>query len=49
METGFSAALWDLRAVDVVLQGLVILTLAIGIAIVLHERKIKKVKSKGEP
>jgi NADH:ubiquinone oxidoreductase subunit 6 (subunit J) len=49
VETGFAAALWDLRAVDVVLQGLVILTLAIGIAIVLHERKIKKVKSKGEP
>jgi NADH:ubiquinone oxidoreductase subunit 6 (subunit J) len=34
----FSEALWNLRAVDVVIQGLVILTVAVGIIIVLHER-----------
>ncbi len=34
-------ALWNYDAVDVVLQGLVILTVAIGIVIVLHERKKK--------
>jgi NADH:ubiquinone oxidoreductase subunit 6 (subunit J) len=32
-------ALWNFSAVDVVLQGLVILTVALGITIVLHERK----------
>ncbi len=48
-DAGFTAALWDLRALDVVLQGLVILTLAIGIAIVLHERKKKNEPKKGEP
>jgi NADH:ubiquinone oxidoreductase subunit 6 (subunit J) len=35
----FGEALWDLRAVDVVLQGIVIMTVALGIAIVLHEKK----------
>ncbi|MBT0159426.1 hypothetical protein G4O51_05530 [Candidatus Bathyarchaeota archaeon A05DMB-2] len=35
----FGEALWDLRAPDIVLQGLVIMTVAIGIAIVLYERK----------
>jgi NADH:ubiquinone oxidoreductase subunit 6 (subunit J) len=35
----FSDALWDLRAVDVVLQGLVIMTVAIGIAIVLYDKR----------
>jgi NADH:ubiquinone oxidoreductase subunit 6 (subunit J) len=35
----FGQAIWDLRAIDVVLQGLVIMTVAIGIAIVLFERK----------
>jgi NADH:ubiquinone oxidoreductase subunit 6 (subunit J) len=48
-DTGFTAALWDLRALDVVLQGLVILTLAVGIAIVLYERKKKTITPKGEP
>ena len=41
-ETSFSEALWSLRAIDVVLQGLVILTIALGIVIVLYE------KSEGE-
>jgi NADH:ubiquinone oxidoreductase subunit 6 (subunit J) len=35
----FGEALWDLRAVDVVLQGFVIMTVALGIVIVLHERR----------
>jgi NADH:ubiquinone oxidoreductase subunit 6 (subunit J) len=35
----FAQTLWNLRAIDVVLQGLVIMTVALGIAIVLHERK----------
>jgi len=35
----FGEALWNLRAADVVLQGLVILTVAIGIGIVLHEKR----------
>ncbi len=35
----FAQALWNLRAIDVVLQGLVIMTVALGIAIVLYERK----------
>ena len=49
VSTGFAAALWDLRGLDVVLQSLVILTLAMGIAIVLYERKkINKIR-KGEP
>jgi NADH:ubiquinone oxidoreductase subunit 6 (subunit J) len=35
----FGEALWNLRAVDVVLQGLVIMTVAIGIAIVLYDKR----------
>lgn len=35
----FEEALWNLRAVDVVLQGLVMMAVALGIAIVLHERR----------
>ena len=38
-EVSFGEALWNLRALDVVLQGLVIMTVALGIAIVLYERK----------
>ncbi len=34
----FGEALWTLRAGDVVLQGLVIMTVALGIAIILYER-----------
>ena len=34
-------ALWNLRGVDVLLQGIVILTLALGIGIVLFERRKK--------
>lgn len=35
----FGEALWDLRAVDVVLQGVVIMIVALGIVIVLHEKR----------
>jgi len=38
-EVTFGEALWDLRAFDVVLQGFVILTVALGIVIILHERR----------
>ena len=35
----FGEALWNLRAGDIVLQGLVILAVALGIAIILHEKR----------
>jgi len=35
----FEEALWNLRDVDVVLQGLVMMAVALGIAIVLHEKR----------
>jgi len=35
----FPEALWNLRSIDVILQGLVIMTVALGIAIVLQEKK----------
>jgi NADH:ubiquinone oxidoreductase subunit 6 (subunit J) len=35
----FGKALWNLRAVDVVLQGFVIMVVALGIAVVLHEKR----------
>jgi NADH:ubiquinone oxidoreductase subunit 6 (subunit J) len=38
-DVSFPEALWNLRLVDVVLQGLVIMTVALGIAIVLHSKK----------
>jgi len=34
-----SDVLWNLRGIDVVVQGLVILTVAIGLSIVLHNRR----------
>ncbi len=37
----FENALWNLRGGDVVMQALVILTVALGIAIVLYERRKK--------
>ncbi len=38
-DVSFGDALWNLNATDVVLQGLVIMTVAMGIGIVLYERK----------
>jgi NADH:ubiquinone oxidoreductase subunit 6 (subunit J) len=35
----FEEALWNLRAVDVVLQGVVMMAVALGIGIVLHEKR----------
>jgi len=35
-------ALWELRGLDIILQALVVLTIALGIFIVLHERKKKR-------
>ncbi len=37
----FSVALWDTRGLDVVVQALVILTVALGIAIILYQKKRK--------
>jgi NADH:ubiquinone oxidoreductase subunit 6 (subunit J) len=34
----FEHALWNLRVLDVILQGLVILSVALGVAIILHKR-----------
>jgi NADH:ubiquinone oxidoreductase subunit 6 (subunit J) len=41
-DVSFAEALWNLRAIDVVLQGLVMMTVAIGAAIILHEKKEDK-------
>jgi len=38
-DISFGEALWELRAGDVVLQGLVVLTIALGIAMILKEKK----------
>jgi NADH:ubiquinone oxidoreductase subunit 6 (subunit J) len=38
-DVSFGDALWNLRGVDVVLQGLVILMVTFGVAIVLYEKK----------
>jgi NADH:ubiquinone oxidoreductase subunit 6 (subunit J) len=35
----FADALWNLRATDIVAQGLVLMTVALGIAIILYDRK----------
>lgn len=38
-DVSFGEALWNLRSVDVILQGLVVMTVALGIAIVLYQKK----------
>jgi len=38
-EVSFGEALWNLRAFDVVLQGFVIMVVALGIVIILHDRR----------
>jgi NADH:ubiquinone oxidoreductase subunit 6 (subunit J) len=38
-DASFGDALWNLSGVDVILQALVILTVALGIAIILYERR----------
>ena len=41
-EFSLSSALWELRAVDVLAQGLVILTAAIGVVLLLKEERRRK-------
>jgi NADH:ubiquinone oxidoreductase subunit 6 (subunit J) len=38
-DVSFPEALWNLRAIDVILQGLVIMTVALGIVIVVQTKK----------
>jgi len=47
-DISFGDSLWNLRAFDVVLQGIVILTVALGIAIILYNKKRKNQKEKSE-
>jgi multisubunit Na+/H+ antiporter MnhB subunit len=42
VELSFSSALWDLRAIDILAQGLVVLTAALGVVILLKEERRKK-------
>jgi multisubunit Na+/H+ antiporter MnhB subunit len=42
VELSLSSALWDLRAVDVLAQGLVILTAALGVVLLLKEERRRK-------
>jgi len=39
LDTSLGNALWNLNGIDVVLQAVVILTVALGIAIILYEKK----------
>ena len=42
MEISLSETIWELRAIDVLAQGLVVLTAAIGVIILLREERRKK-------
>jgi multisubunit Na+/H+ antiporter MnhB subunit len=42
VELSVSSALWDLRAIDVLAQGLVVLTAALGVVILLKEERRQK-------
>ena len=42
MEISLSETLWDLRAIDILAQGLVVLTAAIGVIILLREERRRK-------
>lgn len=37
----FTGDIWDLRSVDIVLQGLVILVIAVGVAVILYHKKVE--------
>ncbi|HMF32875.1 MAG TPA: NADH-quinone oxidoreductase subunit J [Candidatus Lokiarchaeia archaeon] len=41
-QLNFPEEIWNLRSIDVVLQGVVILIIALGIAIILYEKKERK-------
>jgi multisubunit Na+/H+ antiporter MnhB subunit len=42
VDLSLSSAIWDLRAIDVLAQGLVVLTAAIGVVILLNEKRRRK-------
>ena len=42
LDLSLSSALWDLRAIDVLAQGLVVLMAALGVAILLKEERRRK-------
>ncbi len=42
VELSLSSALWDLRAIDILAQGLVILTAALGVVLLLKEKRGRK-------
>jgi len=42
VELSFSSALWELRAIDVLAQGLVVLMAALGVALLLKEERRRK-------
>jgi multisubunit Na+/H+ antiporter MnhB subunit len=42
MEISLSQTIWDLRAIDVLAQGLVVLTAAIGVIVLLREERRRK-------
>ena len=42
VDLSLSSALWDLRAIDVLAQGLVVLTAALGVVILLKEERRRK-------
>jgi multisubunit Na+/H+ antiporter MnhB subunit len=42
VDLSLSSALWDLRAIDVLAQGLVILTAALGVVLLLKEERRRK-------
>jgi multisubunit Na+/H+ antiporter MnhB subunit len=42
VELSLSVALWDLRAIDVLAQGLVVLTAALGVVLLLREERGRK-------
>jgi len=42
VEVSLSSALWDLRAIDVLAQGLVVLTAALGVVLLLKEGRRRK-------
>jgi multisubunit Na+/H+ antiporter MnhB subunit len=42
VEVSLSGTLWDIRAIDVLAQGLVVLTAALGVALLLNEERRRK-------
>ena len=42
LDLSFSSALWELRAIDVLAQGLVVLTAALGVVLLLKEERRRK-------